>query len=104
MSGYGYNPVNIAPYPYDAEVMWGVEGPALQAYHHFIDGVQQDGLFLGSQGVTRFGIERVAQGGAPTGLPYWTLRLLGPNSSVPPGSANATATYADEYETFILIQ
>ncbi|KAF2094318.1 hypothetical protein NA57DRAFT_60948 [Rhizodiscina lignyota] len=104
VSGYCWNPLNIAPYPYDAELMWGVDGPAVQAYQHFIGGVQQPGLFLGSQGVTKWGIERVAQGGAPTGQPYWTLRLLGPNSQVPPGSPNATATYADEYETFILIQ
>jgi len=104
VSGFCWNPLNLAPYPYDAELMSGVDGPAVEVYHHFVGDAQQPGLFLGSQGVTKWGIQRVAQGGAPTGQPYWTLRLLGPNSQVPPGSANATQTYADEYETFILIQ
>lgn len=103
VSGYGYNPVNLAPYPYDAELMWGVEGPEVQGYYHYIKGVKQDGVFLGSNGVTRWGIEFVASGGAPTGQPYWNLRLLGPNSQVPPGSPNATTTYSDEYETFIKV-
>jgi hypothetical protein len=54
VSGYAWNQVNLSYYPYDAELGWGFGqySTPVEAYYHFVDDVQQPGVFLGSNGTT----------------------------------------------------
>jgi len=102
VSGYAWNQVNITEYPYDAELMWGLGqyGTPIEAYYHYVDGVQQPGLFLGQGNVTTWGIKWYPVDGSNTwdGEPYWLFRLLGPDSEI-----DGAQLQADEYTTFIII-
>jgi hypothetical protein len=105
VSGYSYNQVNISYLPYDAEIIWGV-GAAytipLEAYSHFDEtGAQIDGVFLGNGNYTTWGVKWYpADSGSIDGNPYWGLRLLGPNSSIP---GSGEPLYPGEYETFLKV-
>lgn len=53
-------------------------------YHEDADGVRQEGLFIGAHNVTSWGIKYEEPSvGTIDGLPYWSLRLLGPDSEDP---------------------
>jgi hypothetical protein len=98
--------VNLTDIPYDAELGWGFGqyGTPVEAYHHYVDGALQDGLFLGQGNVTTWGVKLypVDESGTLDGLPYWGLRLLGPESTVP--TANGTVALMDgEYMTFLMV-
>lgn len=101
VSGYAWQQVNITDIPYDAELGWGwgQYSTGVQAYEHFIDGVQQDGVFLGQDGYTTWGVKWYADG--DDNEDYWGLRLLGANSAVP--GTNGTALLDGEYRTFLKI-
>ncbi|KAL3418311.1 hypothetical protein PVAG01_10027 [Phlyctema vagabunda] len=105
VSGYAWNQVNITEYPYNAQLMWGLgqSGTPVEAYHHYVDGVQQPGLFLGQANVTTWGIKKYPADSATTldNEPYWGFRLLGPKSSIP--WLNGSALFPDEYRTFIKV-
>ncbi|KAK2757115.1 hypothetical protein FQN54_005085 [Arachnomyces sp. PD_36] len=85
VSGYSWTPLQVADIPYSAPLMWGLEeeySHAVEPYYHVdADGVRQEGLFLGAHNVTSWGIEYVSSGFF--GLPYWFIRLLGPDSEDP---------------------
>lgn len=80
VSGYAWNQLNITEYPYDAEIMWGLGqySTPLEPFHHFINGTQQAGLFLGQGNVTTWGVKLYPADGANSedGEPYWQLRLV----------------------------
>lgn len=103
---YGYDtlwlPVNVTDMPYSAELMWGLGqySVPIQAYNHYVDGVKQDGLFLGAHNVTDWAIQSVPGDGSSGGKDWWMPRLLGPNSA-DPQSGKPMAD--DEYKTFIRI-
>lgn len=92
--------MSLSPYPYDAEIMWGVEGPAIEAYYHDVAG--QGPIYLGSKNVTKWGIVRVDASESEDGIAYWNLRLLGPDSSLP-SNAGSALNPSVEVETFITI-
>ena len=103
VSGFAWHQINITSIPYSAELMWGLPGAAtipIEPYYHSIDGVQQPGLFLGSHGVTAWGIKYYEADSGSYGDPYWLIRLLGPDSQNP-----VTGQPLDdgEYETFIQV-
>lgn len=102
VSGYEWKSVNISDYPYSAVLMWGLGEYSLpiQTYHHYQDGVKQDGIFLGSHNVTTWGIQQQSGSAGSSGNPYWLLRLLGPNSENP---SNGEPLSDGEYRTFIRI-
>lgn len=52
VSGVAWQQVNISYYPYDAELGWGFGqySTAIEPYQHELDGVVQDGVFLGQDG------------------------------------------------------
>ncbi|TAQ85769.1 hypothetical protein B7494_g5911 [Chlorociboria aeruginascens] len=105
VSGYTWQQLNITEYPYDAELMYGLGqySTPVEAYYHYIDGVQQPGLYLGQDGYTTWGVKLYpADSGSLDGNPYWQLRLLGPDSGLP--WLNNTALYPDEYETFLTVE
>jgi hypothetical protein len=62
--------------PEDAALSFGYDGTnsPILPYAHYIDGVQQDGVYFGVDGVTTwaFSFWEPSQ--------YYTIRLLGPNS------------------------
>ena len=98
VSGYDWNQVNISSIPYSAPLMWGLPADGsipLEPYHHVVDGETQDGLFVGSHGVTTWGIKR-----AEGRYPYWFFRLLGPGSEDP---VTGERLGEDEHETFIKV-
>jgi len=94
-----WSPLNLDEYPYDAELMWGVPGPAVEAYYHDVEG--EGSLYLGSQGVTKWGIVKIDKDPA-AGVPYayWNMRLLGPDSQLP---GTNQSLLPGEYETFLKI-
>ncbi|KAJ5723517.1 hypothetical protein N7488_001552 [Penicillium malachiteum] len=97
-----YRAVNITDMPYSAELMWnlGSYSEPIQAYHHYLDGVKQDGIFLGSHNVTTWGISLQEAMAGSGGEPWWMIRLLGPESADP---LTGNALEDGEYRTFIRI-
>ncbi|KAI2816647.1 hypothetical protein CBS115989_6725 [Aspergillus niger] len=84
VSGYSYQPLNISSIPYTALLMWGLPEEAsvpVDFYHHYVNGTQQDGLFIGANNVTTWAIKEYSDSGSK--LPYWLFRLLGPDSEDP---------------------
>jgi hypothetical protein len=60
-SGYAWNQLNITDIPYDAELGWGFGqySTPIEAYHHYVEGVKQEGLFLGQNNVTTWVLSRI---------------------------------------------
>jgi hypothetical protein len=104
VSGYAWNQVNLSYYPYDAVLGWGFGqySNPVQAYSLFNEtGAQMDGVFLGSDNYTTWGVKWYpADSGSLDGNPYWGLRLLGADSDVP---GTDSPLYPDEYRTFLQV-
>lgn len=100
MSGYAWQQVNITDIPYDAEFGWGFGqySTNVEAYEHWIEGVKQDGAFLGQDNFTTWGVKYYTDGELGA---YWGLRLLGANSQIP--WLNGSALLEGEYRTFLKI-
>lgn len=97
---YSYNSINVADDPASANLMWGLpedETTPIEPYHHFIDGEEQEGTFLGSQNVTTWGIKEYTKEDGPA---YWLFRLLVPGSEDP---ETGCPLEEGEYETFIKV-
>lgn len=85
VSSLDYEPMQISPYPYDATMGYdfGNESTPVKAFTHSIDGVQQDGTYLGGyENTTTWGVKYEANAGA-RGQSFFYIRLLGPNSADP---------------------
>ncbi|KAI1342772.1 hypothetical protein F5Y15DRAFT_268660 [Xylariaceae sp. FL0016] len=99
-TSYAWTPLVLSPYPYDAALMWMIEGDAPQIFAHYVDGVKQDGVFLGGyDNSTAWGLryEDADQGSSG---PYYYARLLGPDSADP---TTGEALYTNETRAFIKI-
>lgn len=82
-STFDYRQVNISTTPWNAQLMWGLpeeHSQPITVYRHFINGEQQEGLFLGAHNVTRWGVQRQPGTAGSGHQPWWMIRLLGPNS------------------------
>ncbi|KAI0594605.1 hypothetical protein F4775DRAFT_573397 [Biscogniauxia sp. FL1348] len=100
-TSYVWTPLVISPYPYDAALMWKIDGDAPKIFEHYIDGVKQDGVFLGAyENTTTWGLEYQAADSGSSGLDYYYTRLLGPNSADP---STGAALGANETVAFIKI-
>lgn len=96
-----WSPLVLSPYPYDAALMWKIEGDAPQIFEHYVGDVKQDGVFLGGyNGSTSWGLRWTLADGVSTRLDYYYTRLLGPNSADP---TTGQPLYANETTAFIKI-
>lgn len=85
-----WTPLALSPYPYDASLLYLVDGVQPTVYEHYIDGVKQDGKFLGGYNTTTWGVQW--QEASPTShfIPYFYLRLLPEGQEL---KANETKTF-----------
>ena len=102
VSGAEWKAVNVTDIPYSAQLMWGLGQYSLpiQAYYHYLDGVKQDGIFIGAHNVTSWAVQLQDGSAGSGGQPYWLIRLLGPDSEDPVTGAELEE---GEYKTFIRI-
>ncbi|CAH0053974.1 unnamed protein product [Clonostachys solani] len=85
-TSYAWTPLVLSPYPYDAALMWGIDGKAPQVYSHkdVTTGEDIAGVFLGgADGVTSWGVKHQDADQGSGGRDYYYLRLLGPGSENP---------------------
>ncbi|KAI8315793.1 hypothetical protein K4K59_000729 [Colletotrichum sp. SAR11_240] len=80
VSGYTWQNLVAADIPYDALLMYEVNGTEIQPYSHYINGTKQSGIFLGSEGYTTWGFKKDTDTEQGT---YWEARLLGADSEDP---------------------
>ncbi|KAI1767113.1 hypothetical protein GGR53DRAFT_143372 [Hypoxylon sp. FL1150] len=97
-TSYQWTPLVLSPYPYDAALMWKIDGDAPQIFEHYIGDVKQDGVFLGGYNTTTsWGLKYYGADSGSSGQDYYYSRLLGPNSADPstgaPLSANETTAF-----------
>ena len=79
-----WTPLVTAIYPYDATLIYKVEGNDLKVFEHYIDGVKQDGVYLGGyDNSTTWGFKYQSANAGSYNMPYYYIRLLGPNSADP---------------------
>lgn len=91
-------PLVLSPYPYDAALMWKVDGDTPQIFEHYVGDVKQDGVFLGGYNTsTSWGLKYYPANAGSSRQDYYYSRLLGPNSADPttgaPLSANETTAF-----------
>jgi hypothetical protein len=82
--------------------MWKLtDGPAIKPFEHYIDGVKQDGVFIGGyDNSTTWGLKWYPPEQGSSGLEYYYTRLLGPNSADP---TTGEKLKANETRAFIKI-
>ncbi|KAI1140058.1 hypothetical protein F5Y05DRAFT_377073 [Hypoxylon sp. FL0543] len=91
-------PLVLSPYPYDAALMWKIDGDTPQIFEHYVGDVKQDGVFLGGYNTsTSWGLKWEPADVGSSGQDYYYARLLGPNSADPvtgaPLAANETTAF-----------
>ncbi|KAI5856214.1 hypothetical protein GGS23DRAFT_400978 [Durotheca rogersii] len=96
-TSYQWIPLVFSPYSYDAALMWKIDGEAPEIFEHYIGDEKQDGVFLGFNGSTTWGLKYYPQNAGSSGQDYYYARLLGPNSADPatgqPLKANETVAF-----------
>lgn len=99
-TNYQWIPLVLSPYPYDAGLMWKIDGTAPRIFEHYVDGEKQPGVFLGGyDNSTAWGLKWSGPyDGSLTDF-YYT-RLLGPNSADP---TTGEKLKANETRSFIAI-
>lgn len=97
---YQWVPLVLSLYPYDAGLMWKIDGTAPRIFEHYVDGEKQPGVFLGGyDNSTTWGLKyNLPYDGSPRDF-YYT-RLLGPNSADP---TTGEKLKANETRSFIAI-
>lgn len=102
VSGYSWQPLVIAPYPYDASLIYGVNGSSVIPFEHYdVDtGVKQDGVYLGGyQNSTTWGLRYEPKANID-GNPFFYARFLGPGSQDP---SSGDALFDGEFTAFIKV-
>lgn len=86
-----WTPLAVSPYPYDASLLYLIDGDAPTLYEHYIGDVKQDGYFLGGYNTTTWGVQwQESSGPTSYNQPYFYLRLLPDGQSL---KANETKTF-----------
>ncbi|OHF00852.1 hypothetical protein CORC01_03926 [Colletotrichum orchidophilum] len=81
VSDYNWENLVAAEIPYDALLMYFVNGTEIKPYSHYTtNGTQIDGVFLGSEGYTTWAFQKDTTSDQGT---FWAARLLGANSEDP---------------------
>ena len=84
-------PLVLSPYPYDAALMYKIDGEAPGVFEHYIDDVKQDGVYLGGyDNTTTWGFTYYPADVGSSGQSYYYMRLLGPDA----GALGANETRA----------
>ncbi|KAL7622717.1 hypothetical protein AAE478_006395 [Parahypoxylon ruwenzoriense] len=96
-TSYQWTPLVFSPYPYDAALMWKIDGETPQIFEHYVGDEKQDGVFLGYNGTTAWGLKYYPASVGSSRQDYFYARLLGPNSADPttgePLKANETTAF-----------
>lgn len=87
---YKWTPLVLSPYPYDASLLYLLDGDQPTLYEHYIDGAKQAGVFLGGFNTTTWGVEWQEADATSNGYPYYYLRLLPEGQAL---KANETKTF-----------
>jgi hypothetical protein len=69
-------------YPYDAMMMYFVNGSLVEPYKHVVEGREAEGVYLGAKGVTKWAFSPEGPDGREFGK-HWVARLLLPGSEDP---------------------
>lgn len=89
-----WTPLALSPYPYDAELLYLIDGDQPTLYEHYAGDQKQDGYFLGGFNTSTWGVKWYEAEQGSEGFPYLQLRLL------PEGQEVGT----NETRTFLKIQ
>ncbi|KAJ4376875.1 hypothetical protein N0V86_006311 [Didymella sp. IMI 355093] len=90
-TNFAWTPLALSSYPYDASLLYLVDGDAPTLYEHYIGDVKQDGYFLGGYNTTTWGVQwQEASGPGSYNQPYFYLRLLPEGQSL---QVNETKTF-----------
>jgi hypothetical protein len=89
-----WTPLALSPYQNDASLVYLIAGEQPTVYEHYVDGVKQEGTFLGGYGTSTWGVEWQEAQSTSYFQPYFYLRLL------PEGFG----LRANETKTFLKIQ
>lgn len=90
-----WTPLSVSPYPYDASLMYLVDGDAPTLYEHYIGEEKQDGYFIGGYDTTTWGVQWHEPTGAGSyNQSFYYIRLLPEGESL---KANETKTFLKIY-------
>lgn len=99
-TNFEWTPLVLSPYPYDAGLMWKIEGAAPRVFEHYVDGEKQPGVFLGGyDNSTAWGL-KYYPANVGSSNDFYYLRLLGPNSQDP---TTGEKLNANETRAFVAI-
>lgn len=93
LDGLGYSTLLLPTNSTDMELSYLDEGIQPMTYAHEVNGVRQNGTFLGSANVTTWAFKRVANSG------YYRIRLLAPAS----GSLKGNELNEGEFKGFLKV-
>jgi hypothetical protein len=85
-----FTPVALSPYPYDAELLYLIDGDQPTLYEHYIGEEKQSGSYLGGFDTTTWGAKYYEADSTTYFLPYYQLRLLPEGQGL---DANETRTF-----------
>lgn len=71
-----WTPTALSPYPYDASLLYLVDGDQPTLYEHYIGEEKQDGWFLGGFNTTTWGVKWYEATSTSYFYPYFYMRLL----------------------------
>ncbi|KAH5694875.1 hypothetical protein HBI44_132710 [Parastagonospora nodorum] len=71
-----WTPTALSPYPYDAGLMYLIDGEQPTLYEHYIGEEKQDGWFLGGFNTSTWGVKWYEAESTSYFYPYFYMRLL----------------------------
>jgi hypothetical protein len=71
-----WTPLALSEYPYDASLLYLIEGEQPTLYEHYIGEEKQNGWFLGGFNTTTWGVKWREADSTSYFYPYFSMRLL----------------------------
>ena len=71
-----FTPLALSPYPYDASLLYLIDGEQPSVFKHYIGEEEQPGWYLGGYNTTTWGVKWYEAEPTSYFLPYFYLRLL----------------------------